>query len=174
MPAGLRRACGGDAAINTGQDVAGRLFLSFISSENCLSAIMFALRGCGGFSRALRAGRAQRVLPMVSPHSSILLPRRTFHAAPALWSVKSQVLKDVGEGESMRVRLSSTIQSTYLNLLLLGITEVQIIQWYVEEGAHIDEWNPLCQYQSDKAVDDVSYNCYSCCFARDGMLTRTR
>jgi hypothetical protein len=40
---------------------------------------------------------------------------------------------------------------------LLGITEVQIIQWYVEEGAHIEEWKPLCQYQSDKAVDDVSY-----------------
>lgn len=39
---------------------------------------------------------------------------------------------------------------------LIGITEVQIIQWYVEEGAHIEEWKPLCQYQSDKAVDDVS------------------
>jgi pyruvate/2-oxoglutarate dehydrogenase complex dihydrolipoamide acyltransferase (E2) component len=38
---------------------------------------------------------------------------------------------------------------------LAGITEVQIIQWYVEEGAHIEEWKPLCQYQSDKAVDDV-------------------
>ena len=32
---------------------------------------------------------------------------------------------------------------------------MQIIQWYVEEGAHIEEWKPLCQYQSDKAVDDV-------------------
>lgn len=38
---------------------------------------------------------------------------------------------------------------------VLGITEVQIIQWYVEEGAHVEEWKPLCQYQSDKAVDDV-------------------
>ena len=38
---------------------------------------------------------------------------------------------------------------------LLGITEIQIIQWYVQEGAHIEEWKPLCQYQSDKAVDDV-------------------
>jgi 2-oxoisovalerate dehydrogenase E2 component (dihydrolipoyl transacylase) len=37
----------------------------------------------------------------------------------------------------------------------VGITEVQIIQWYVEEGAHVEEWKPLCQYQSDKAVDDV-------------------
>ncbi|KAH2303220.1 hypothetical protein KXW82_004939 [Aspergillus fumigatus] len=66
--------------------------------------------------------------------STISFPRRTFHAAPALWGVKSQILKDVGE----------------------GITEVQIIQWYVEEGAHIEEWKPLCQYQSDKAVDDIT------------------
>jgi 2-oxoisovalerate dehydrogenase E2 component (dihydrolipoyl transacylase) len=51
-----------------------------------------------------------------------------------LWGIKSQILKDVGE----------------------GITEVQIIQWYVEEGAHIEEWKPLCQYQSDKAVDDIT------------------
>lgn len=42
-----------------------------------------------------------------------------------------------------------------IDLIDLGITEVQIIQWYVEEGAHIEEWKPLCQYQSDKAVDDV-------------------
>ncbi|CAG8876296.1 unnamed protein product [Penicillium nalgiovense] len=62
-----------------------------------------------------------------------LLSRR-FHASSLLWGIKSQVLKDVGE----------------------GITEVQIIQWYVEEGAHIEEWKPLCQYQSDKAVDDIT------------------
>ncbi|KAI5287538.1 hypothetical protein KEM52_001537, partial [Ascosphaera acerosa] len=36
------------------------------------------------------------------------------------------------------------------------ISEVQIIQWYVEEGARIEEWSPLCQYQSDKAVDDIT------------------
>ncbi|KAJ5388014.1 hypothetical protein N7509_010555 [Penicillium cosmopolitanum] len=51
-----------------------------------------------------------------------------------LMGTRSQILKDVGE----------------------GITEVQIIQWYVEEGAHIEEWKPLCQYQSDKAVDDIT------------------
>lgn len=43
----------------------------------------------------------------------------------------------------------------YVFLSGIGITEVQIIQWYVEEGARIEEWKPLCQYQSDKAVDDV-------------------
>ncbi|KAJ5679440.1 Lipoamide Acyltransferase [Penicillium macrosclerotiorum] len=59
---------------------------------------------------------------------------RAFHAGASLLGTKSQILKDVGE----------------------GITEVQIIQWYVEEGAHIEEWKPLCQYQSDKAVDDIT------------------
>ncbi|QQK45908.1 Biotin-dependent 2-oxo acid dehydrogenases acyltransferase, putative [Penicillium digitatum] len=59
---------------------------------------------------------------------------RKFHASSLLWGIKSQILKDVGE----------------------GITEVQIIQWYVEEGAHVEEWKPLCQYQSDKAVDDIT------------------
>ncbi|EEA20355.1 hypothetical protein TMatcc_000341 [Talaromyces marneffei ATCC 18224] len=60
--------------------------------------------------------------------------RRGFHNSSPLWGIRSQVLKDVGE----------------------GITEVQIIQWYVEEGAHVEEWKPLCQYQSDKAVDDIT------------------
>lgn len=64
----------------------------------------------------------------------------------------------------MLVKVSRHIRKTLFllyrtNWLLInfaGITEVQIIQWYVEEGAHIEEWKPLCQYQSDKAVDDVS------------------
>ncbi|KAE8358046.1 2-oxoacid dehydrogenases acyltransferase-domain-containing protein [Aspergillus caelatus] len=95
---------------------------------------MSILRCNGGLSRALRSCQSHRVLPITRSPSTISLPRRTFHAAPALWGVKSQILKDVGE----------------------GITEVQIIQWYVEEGAHIEEWKPLCQYQSDKAVDDIT------------------
>ncbi|KAH1423181.1 hypothetical protein KXX32_007402 [Aspergillus fumigatus] len=95
---------------------------------------MSILRCNGGLSWALRSCQSRRVLPITRSPSTISFPRRTFHAAPALWGVKSQILKDVGE----------------------GITEVQIIQWYVEEGAHIEEWKPLCQYQSDKAVDDIT------------------
>ncbi|OAL69614.1 2-oxo acid dehydrogenase acyltransferase [Trichophyton violaceum] len=60
--------------------------------------------------------------------------RRRFHSSPVPWGIRSQILKDVGE----------------------GITEVQVIQWYVEEGARIEEWKPLCQYQSDKAIDDIT------------------
>ncbi|KAI9932943.1 hypothetical protein ASPWEDRAFT_99273 [Aspergillus wentii DTO 134E9] len=95
---------------------------------------MSILRFGGSISRALKSPcRPRTVLPITSTVLSTI-PRRGFHAAPSLWGIKSQVLKDVGE----------------------GIMEVQIIQWYVEEGAHIEEWKPLCQYQSDKAVDDIT------------------
>ncbi|PWY80608.1 biotin-dependent 2-oxo acid dehydrogenases acyltransferase [Aspergillus heteromorphus CBS 117.55] len=94
---------------------------------------MNVLRSSGSFSSALRTCQRSRALP-IARCQAIPLPRRQFHASSSLWGIKSQVLKDVGE----------------------GITEVQIIQWYVEEGAYIEEWKPLCQYQSDKAVDDIT------------------
>ncbi|KAJ5083198.1 Lipoamide acyltransferase [Penicillium angulare] len=93
---------------------------------------MNILRTGRSIPRVLLSGQPQSLLRILNP--IVPVSRRRFHAGPALWGVKSQILKDVGE----------------------GITEVQIIQWYVEEGAHIEEWKPLCQYQSDKAVDDIT------------------
>lgn len=37
-----------------------------------------------------------------------------------------------------------------------GVKEVQIIQWFVEEGATVEEWAPLCEVQSDKASVDIT------------------
>lgn len=37
-----------------------------------------------------------------------------------------------------------------------GTKEVQIIQWYVEEGARVEEWAKLCEVQSDKASVDIT------------------
>ncbi|KAJ5454349.1 Lipoamide acyltransferase [Penicillium daleae] len=94
--------------------------------------MMNILRTGASVPRVLRPCQPQSLLRTrfpIPPAAS-----RAFHAGPSLWGIKSQILKDVGE----------------------GITEVQIIQWYVEEGAHIEEWKPLCQYQSDKAVDDIT------------------
>ncbi|KAJ5168264.1 Lipoamide acyltransferase [Penicillium canariense] len=93
---------------------------------------MSILRAGGSIPRSLRPCRPQRLLRTGFPIPPVA--SRAFHPGPSLWGIKSQILKDVGE----------------------GITEVQIIQWYVEEGAHIEEWKPLCQYQSDKAVDDIT------------------
>ncbi|EER23474.1 2-oxo acid dehydrogenases acyltransferase domain containing protein [Coccidioides posadasii C735 delta SOWgp] len=86
-------------------------------------------------SKALQARISSRILPAAPPVAGFNHRfRRRFHSTPVPWGIRSQILKDVGE----------------------GITEVQIIQWYVQEGARIEEWKPLCQYQSDKAVDDIT------------------
>ncbi|KAL5000529.1 2-oxoacid dehydrogenases acyltransferase-domain-containing protein [Aspergillus recurvatus] len=96
---------------------------------------MNLVRYSRGFSRAWTSSQSRTALSVLrSPRPTIGLATRSFHAALALGGIRSQVLKDVGE----------------------GITEVQIIQWYVEEGARVEEWKPLCQYQSDKAVDDIT------------------
>ncbi|KAL1956645.1 hypothetical protein VTO42DRAFT_6992 [Malbranchea cinnamomea] len=100
---------------------------------------MASLRCKSALSQALNATSSRvssRFLPL--PPVAVSVPfsrsRRQFHCTPAPWGIRSQILKDVGE----------------------GITEIQIIQWYVQEGARVEEWAPLCQYQSDKAVDDIT------------------
>ncbi|KAL4955650.1 2-oxoacid dehydrogenases acyltransferase-domain-containing protein [Aspergillus filifer] len=100
---------------------------------------MSFLRCSSGLARAWTSTQNRTTLRIPHSHSPTIYnalrsSRRSFHAALVLGGSRSQVLKDVGE----------------------GITEVQIIQWYVEEGARIEEWKPLCQYQSDKAVDDIT------------------
>ena len=59
---------------------------------------------------------------------------RNFHTFNPLLATRTHKLTDVGEGTK----------------------EVQIIQWFVEEGAHVEEWAKLCEVQSDKASVDIS------------------
>ncbi|GAA95809.1 uncharacterized protein L969DRAFT_95310 [Mixia osmundae IAM 14324] len=37
-----------------------------------------------------------------------------------------------------------------------GITEVEIIKWSINEGAHVEEFDSLCEVQSDKATVDIT------------------
>ena len=39
--------------------------------------------------------------------------------------------------------------------VLAGITEVQIIQWFVEPEARVEQFDKLCEVQSDKAAAEV-------------------
>ena len=39
--------------------------------------------------------------------------------------------------------------------MLVGIKEVQIIQWFVQPGARVEEWDKVCEVASDKANIDV-------------------
>lgn len=59
---------------------------------------------------------------------------RHFHASARLDRTETHTLSDIGE----------------------GVKEVQIIQWFVEEGAPIEEWSPLCEVQSDKASVEIT------------------
>ena len=38
-----------------------------------------------------------------------------------------------------------------------GITECQIIQWFVRPGARVEQFDKICEVQSDKASVEVSF-----------------
>lgn len=73
------------------------------------------------------ASRTQALTPF-------LRMTRQFHAAARLDRKETHILSDIGE----------------------GVKEVQVIQWFVEEGAAIEEWGPLCEVQSDKASVEIT------------------
>ncbi|KAL8757929.1 MAG: hypothetical protein Q9199_001841 [Rusavskia elegans] len=59
---------------------------------------------------------------------------RSFHTSSPLAVIKPFLLSDIGE----------------------GIKEVQIIQWFVEPEARVEQFDKLCEVQSDKAAVDIT------------------
>ncbi|CAG8485734.1 1509_t:CDS:2 [Paraglomus occultum] len=59
---------------------------------------------------------------------------REFHATEARDVVKSFLLADVGE----------------------GITECEVVQWFVEPGSRVSEFEKICEVQSDKASVEIT------------------
>ena len=76
---------------------------------------------------------------------------RTFHASVPRPVVRPFLLSDIGEGES---RLFSFWGVSWLKVVP-GIKEVQIIQWFVEPGARVEQFDKICEVQSDKATTEV-------------------
>ncbi|QSZ28950.1 hypothetical protein DSL72_003457 [Monilinia vaccinii-corymbosi] len=68
-------------------------------------------------------------LPKQSPTT-----HQFFHAAARRLAVKPFILADIGE----------------------GIKECEIIQWFVEPEARVEEWDKLCEVQSDKASVEIT------------------
>lgn len=62
------------------------------------------------------------------------LLHRTFHASSRRATVRPFLLSDIGE----------------------GIKEVQIIQWFVEPGARVEQFDKICEVQSDKATTEIT------------------
>jgi 2-oxoisovalerate dehydrogenase E2 component (dihydrolipoyl transacylase) len=60
--------------------------------------------------------------------------RRAFHSSSRLDVVKPFLLADIGE----------------------GITECQLIQWFVQPGARVEHFDKLCEVQSDKASVEIT------------------
>ncbi|EKG19405.1 Biotin/lipoyl attachment [Macrophomina phaseolina MS6] len=61
-------------------------------------------------------------------------PSRSFHASAASLVVKPYLLADIGE----------------------GITECQVIQWFVQPGARVEQFDKICEVQSDKATVEIT------------------
>ncbi|EPB82009.1 hypothetical protein HMPREF1544_11251 [Mucor circinelloides 1006PhL] len=59
---------------------------------------------------------------------------RSFHASVAREAIKPFLLADIGE----------------------GITECEVIQWFVEPGSTVAEFDKICEVQSDKASVEIS------------------
>jgi hypothetical protein len=57
----------------------------------------------------------------------------------------SRILERVGEDAS---RLGTWANG-------VGITECQVIQWFVKPGARVEQFDPICEVQSDKASVEV-------------------
>ncbi|KAJ4295709.1 hypothetical protein N0V88_004411 [Collariella sp. IMI 366227] len=91
-------------------------------------------------SRALRQqwqlcrGVTRRTAGFSLSPLSPTLARRAFHGSRTLLAVKPVLLADIGE----------------------GIVECEIIQWFVEPGARVEEFSPLCEVQSDKASVEIT------------------
>ncbi|KAH7513389.1 lipoamide acyltransferase component of branched-chain alpha-keto acid dehydrogenase complex, mitochondrial [Ziziphus jujuba] len=59
----------------------------------------------------------------------------------------SQVLADVSAGGIVDVPLAQTGE---------GIAECELIKWFVQEGDEVEEFQPLCEVQSDKATIEIT------------------
>lgn len=86
------------------------------------------------FTAARAARRAVSRLGVQSVYRPSVRFCRSFHATALLQKTETHILSDIGE----------------------GVKEVQIIQWFVEEGATVEEWAPLCEVQSDKASVEIT------------------
>lgn len=86
---------------------------------------------------------------------------RAFHAAKPLLAVKPVLLADIGEGMFLPISPSGAplhLSSNPANHASCspGIVECEIIQWFVEPGARVEEFSPLCEVQSDKASVEIT------------------
>ena len=85
----------------------------------------------------MTTSRSSNLLRILRPHHPYTHPRRShraFHLSTRHNVVKPFLLADIGE----------------------GITECQLIQWFVQPGARVEQFDRLCEVQSDKASVEIT------------------
>ncbi|KAL6886589.1 2-oxoacid dehydrogenases acyltransferase domain-containing protein [Trichoderma longibrachiatum] len=94
---------------------------------------MFLQRGSRVLRRQWGASKAMGKMALGKKNAVLGAPR-WFSESRRLYAVKPVLLADIGE----------------------GIVECEVIQWFVEPGAHVEEFSPLCEVQSDKASVEIT------------------
>ncbi|KAF4996000.1 hypothetical protein FGRMN_4748 [Fusarium graminum] len=95
---------------------------------------MFLQRGSRVLQKQWHVARGMGNMAMSPRVSMKAVSPRWFSESRRLMAIKPVVLADIGE----------------------GIVECEIIQWFVEPGAHVEEFSPLCEVQSDKASVEIT------------------
>ncbi|KAM0493802.1 hypothetical protein ACHAP8_009024 [Fusarium lateritium] len=95
---------------------------------------MFLQRGPRVLQKQWHVARAMGNMAMGPRASLNASSPRWFSESRRLMAVKPVVLADIGE----------------------GIVECEVIQWFVEPGARVEEFSPLCEVQSDKASVEIT------------------
>ncbi|CEI64770.1 Lipoamide acyltransferase component of branched-chain alpha-keto acid dehydrogenase complex [Fusarium venenatum] len=95
---------------------------------------MFLQRGSRVLQKQWHVARAMGNMAMGPRASLNASSPRWFSESRRLMAVKPVVLADIGE----------------------GIVECEVIQWFVEPGARVEEFSPLCEVQSDKASVEIT------------------
>ncbi|KPM38931.1 Lipoamide acyltransferase [Neonectria ditissima] len=94
---------------------------------------MFLQRGSRVLRKQWQTAKGMSQMAMTS-WPSVIGPPRWFSESRRLLVMKPVLLADIGE----------------------GIVECEVIQWFVEPGARVEEFSPLCEVQSDKASVEIT------------------
>ncbi|KAH0469537.1 hypothetical protein IEQ34_001095 [Dendrobium chrysotoxum] len=109
-------------------------------------------------------------LPVRAPGPGPALALRPVEIATvhALFKRNSSIGPNVSQGVSCHAwnqRFFSTSQALVDSPALVevplaqtgeGIAECELLKWFVEEGDHVEEFQPLCEVQSDKATIEIT------------------
>ncbi|RKL31805.1 Lipoamide acyltransferase component of branched-chain alpha-keto acid dehydrogenase complex [Fusarium proliferatum] len=95
---------------------------------------MFLQRGSRVLQKQWHVARGMGSMAVGSRAPVMAKTQRWFSDSRRVMAVKPVVLADIGE----------------------GIVECEVIQWFVEPGARVEEFSPLCEVQSDKASVEIT------------------